>query len=430
MKRRELLKMMAISAGSVGMPLLSKPLFAQSSHYTGPLFLTLQVSGAWDVSSFCDPKINILGAPEINRWSQTTNIQQAGNIPYAPFGNNSALFEKYYKDMLIINGVDTQTNAHSVGILHNWSGRNSVGYPSLPALFSATYAPNLPLSYINFGGYANSAGLVRYSRLNGIDNLGELLIPNVADVDKSRSYRNVSDMEKIIALQQRRLNRLSNNEALLPRQRNNAAAYAAALNNGADLEAFANTLLAVDSFQEDVEVGGTGSSDLFTQIQLSVLAFASGVGCSGDLYVKGFDTHNDHDQDHEPRLAHLADAIDYLWSYAEEQGIADRLTLMIASDFARTPYYNSTDGKDHWPIGSVVCMKKEASWGNRVVGSTDGAQAALALNPTTLVQDDNGVVIQPGHIHKALRTELGLDGAGLAFPFELVDNLDIFNPAL
>jgi len=430
MKRRELLKMMAMSASSVGMPLLAKPLFAQSSQYTGPLFLTLQVSGAWDVSSFCDPKTNISGAPEINRWSQTAGIQQAGNIPYAPFGNNNALFEKYHRDMLIINGVDTQTNAHSVGILHNWSGRNAVGYPSLPALFSATYAPNLPLSYINFGGYANSAGLVRYSRLNGIDNLGELLIPNVADIDKSKSYRNVSDMEKIAALQQQRLDRLSNNETLLPRQRNNAAAYAAALNNGADLEAFANTLLAVDSFQEEVEVGGTGSSDLLTQIQLSVLAFSAGVACSGDLYVKGFDTHNDHDQDHEPRLAHLADAIDYLWTYAEEQGVADRLTLMIASDFARTPYYNSTDGKDHWPIGSVICMKKEASWGNRVVGSTDSAQAALALNPSTLVQDNNGVIIQPGHIHKALRTELGLNGAGLAFPFELTDDLDIFNPAL
>mgnify|MGYP000311779125 CR=1 FL=1 len=430
MKRRELLKMMAMSASSVGMPLLAKPLFAQSSQYTGPLFLTLQVSGAWDVSSFCDPKTNISGAPEINRWSQTAGIQQAGNIPYAPFGNNNALFEKYHRDMLIINGVDTQTNAHSVGILHNWSGRNAVGYPSLPALFSATYAPNLPLSYINFGGYANSAGLVRYSRLNGIDNLGELLIPNVADIDKSKSYRNVSDMEKISALQQQRLDRLSNNETLLPRQRNNAAAYAAALNNGADLETFANTLLGVDSFQEEVEVGGTGSSDLLTQIQLSVLAFSAGVACSGDLYVKGFDTHNDHDQDHEPRLAHLADAIDYLWTYAEERGVADRLTLMIASDFARTPYYNSTDGKDHWPIGSVICMKKEASWGNRVVGSTDSAQAALALNPSTLVQDNNGVIIQPGHIHKALRTELGLDGAGLAFPFELTDDLDIFNPAL
>jgi len=430
MKRRELLKMMAMSASSVGMPLLAKPLFAQSSQYTGPLFLTLQVSGAWDVSSFCDPKTNISGAPEINRWSQTAGIQQAGNIPYAPFGNNNALFEKYHRDMLIINGVDTQTNAHSVGILHNWSGRNAVGYPSLPALFSATYAPNLPLSYINFGGYANSAGLVRYSRLNGIDNLGELLIPNVADIDKSKSYRNVSDMEKISALQQQRLDRLSNNETLLPRQRNNAAAYAAALNNGADLETFANTLLGVDSFQEEVEVGGTGSSDLLTQIQLSVLAFSAGVACSGDLYVKGFDTHNDHDQDHEPRLAHLADAIDYLWTYAEERGVADRLTLMIASDFARTPYYNSTDGKDHWPIGSVICMKKEASWGNRVVGSTDSAQAALALNPSTLVQDNNGVIIQPGHIHKALRTELGLDGAGFAFPFELTDDLDIFNPAL
>ena len=53
---------------------------------------------------------------------------QAGNIPYAPFANNTAFFEKYHSRMLVINGVDAQTNSHTVGIVHDWSGRTAEGY--------------------------------------------------------------------------------------------------------------------------------------------------------------------------------------------------------------------------------------------------------------------------------------------------------------
>ena len=61
--------------------------------------------------------------------------------------------------MLVINGVDAQTNSHTVGIVHNWSGRNSEGYPTTTALLAAHYAPDLlTVPYLNFGGYSRHGG--------------------------------------------------------------------------------------------------------------------------------------------------------------------------------------------------------------------------------------------------------------------------------
>ena len=103
---------------------------ASADLYDGPLLVTLQVSGGWDVTSFCDPKTNVAGERDINNWANSADIQTAGNINYAPFAGNAAFFDAHYQDILIINGVDAQTNSHTTGVLHNWSGRNSEGYPS------------------------------------------------------------------------------------------------------------------------------------------------------------------------------------------------------------------------------------------------------------------------------------------------------------
>lgn len=34
--------------------------------------------------------------------------------------NNRAFFERFYRDMLVINGIDTQTNSHDDGRRHTW----------------------------------------------------------------------------------------------------------------------------------------------------------------------------------------------------------------------------------------------------------------------------------------------------------------------
>ena len=114
-----------------------------------------------------------------------------------------------------------------------------------------------------------------------------------------------------------------------------------------------------------------------------------------------------------------------LWTLAEEKGLADRITLVIGSDFGRTPYYNSEDGKAHWPIGSVMVMAKNAPWGNRVLGSTDEVQNAQPTNPSTFVRDDTGgTIIYPKHVHKSLRRYLGLENTAVDANFQFSNTKD------
>lgn len=405
------------SAAALSLP--TARVFAAPEDYTGRFFVTLQADGAWDVSSFCDPKINQTGSPEINVWSRTQDIESAGNIAFAPVANNAAFFQKYYQDMLVINGIDAQTNSHSTGVLHNWSGKNSAGYPSLTALFAANNAPDLPLAYLNYGGYAETARLIRYTRLDDIRALLGVLTPNVVTWDRNLRYRDDNMLNIVKQRQQERLARLRADQSALPRQSYAMDTYAQARSNASGLTDFANVIPPDSELQQRETITNQVSSTLRAQIQVTLLALQSGSACSADLHVRGFDTHTDHDNQHFPILAHLTDAIDYFWTTAEAQGIADRITLLIASDFARTPFYNASNGKDHWPIGSAIVMERNASWGNRVVGSTDEGQNANELN---------GTLIYPRHLHKALRDYLGIGLSPLAspFPFDNTEDLPFF----
>ena len=113
MRRRTLLK--GLLAGAAGAaPGFRLPL-VHAADYRGKLFVFVQANGGWDPTSFCDPKANTPGEPVINHWAERDEIRQAGSIAYAPFARNAAFFEKYHRRMLVINGVDAQTNSHTVG---------------------------------------------------------------------------------------------------------------------------------------------------------------------------------------------------------------------------------------------------------------------------------------------------------------------------
>jgi len=430
MKRRSLLKLAAAGSTLCATPFAR--VYAAPEPYDGRIFVTVQAAGAWDVTSFCDPKLNVPGELEINHWAQSGEIQTEGNILFAPFGNNNRFFQKYKNYMMVINGVDSQTNAHTVGETHTWSGRNSAGYPSLTSLFAKANAPDVPMSYINFGGYGETAKIIRSSRLDNVDALLNVLQPNaIPERDNSdETYRYPSVLNRIQQAQQERLKRHLATENSLPRKKFKMEAYYDARANSSILERFASVIPPADQLQGRLAIGQVTNSNLLQQVQIAVLAFKSGVSSAADFFLNGFDTHSNHDRDHEPLLSHLLDGIDYLWDYAEELGIADRLTVMISSDFGRTPFYNDSNGKDHWPVTSAVLMEKDAPWGNRVIGLTDEGHNALSINPGTLQRDDsNGTKIYPKHIHKAVRDYLGI-GYQPFFPFNNTEDFDFFNADL
>ena len=431
MKRREMLKCLLAAAGSAAAG-FRLPL-ANAQDYLGKLLVVVQADGGWDPTSFCDPKANTPDEPVINHWAERDEIREAGNIPYAPFASNEAFFEKYHSRMLVINGVDAQTNSHTVGIVHNWSGRNSEGYPAMTALMSAAHGSELPVSYLSFGGYSRTGGVTRYTRLNNADLLRSIAVPDIVSGDPEERYISEADWASLRSRLSAKTERLAAAPGLLPDEARNRNLYRTAFEASEGLKAYADAIPPEDELEQQQEVrstaGETYSSELRRQAQLAVLAFKSGVAVSADLWLGGFDTHDDHDANQSVLLANLTDSVDYLWDYAEVHGVADRLVVVIGSDFGRTNFYNSQNGKDHWPIGSYIVMEKGRSWTDRVVGETDGLHFTHKMNPVTLERDDeSGTIIYPKHVHKAVRRYLGMeDSAGaLRFPFSNTENFAFF----
>ena len=415
--RRDLLKFAAMSPflGYIPQHALAVTPFA------GKFVVTVQAEGAWDVTCFCDPKENQPGELPITNWSRTNETQNVGNIRYAPFANNEAFFKKHASKMLVINGVDSQTNAHGIGETVNWSGRTAAGFPTLTALYSAIKAPTLPMSYVSFGGYSRTENLIRSTQLGwSVDQVGELLRPNMSN------DRSIIDDELWSIIKT-----LHANES-----RSALSADGMIAGNRRSREAFLSSVLATDPLVEfgqmlpsrDQLAPRGVKGFLKQQAQFAVLAFKAGVSVAADLNLGSFDSHEDNDSQQAPLLAELTDGIDYLWDAAEEAGIADRLLVIVGSDFSRTPYYNAGEGKDHWPYGSYIIMEKGANYTNRMIAGTDEVQDIAKIDPKTLKPSTFGTKILTSHVHDALRDYLGLANAATTavFPFNNTEKFNFF----
>lgn len=431
MNRRHFIKLAGLTSVMTTLP-AAFTLRAAPTDFSGKFLVTVQAEGGWDVTSFCDPKMNLPGEDQINHWAINDETREAGNIRYAPFGNNQAFFEKYHRDMLIINGIDVQTNSHTAGVTHNFSGRIAEGFPTLSALHAAHSAPDLPIAYINNGGYAETAGIIRHTRLDNVHQLRNIVAPNTTEWNPDEKWLPTADWALIEQTRNTRMAAQLQRQELTLRQRLALGGYKSALDNASVLNDFLHTLQNTGGLSE-IEQGANFYSSFKRQSELALIAMKSGVSVAADLNVGGFDTHQNHDIEQGALMAHVTDSIDHFWTFAEQLGIAERIVMVVMSDFGRTPHYNDTNGKDHWPISSAMVMERGAPWGNRMVGATDGGHNVMAIDPLSLQPDssNNGKIIYPKHVMQSLREYLGVADQAVAAPFQFNngENFDFFNAA-
>lgn len=435
LSRRQILKLGAFGMGTIATRNARVWASDTDPAYQGPLLVSLQLEGGLDVTQFCDPKVNTPGERKINHWADNADPSQHGRISFAPIADNERFFSRFGRDTLVVNGVDAQTNSHDTGQLFNWTGSNSEGQPSLSALFAAAQSPSAPFAYNVFGGRPRTAGLITYNRIGDTAQLRGLVEPNRERWSGGRQLRPEAEM---VAIQQHvtaSLKALLENPSLTPRQRTNVARFGDAVSGRDQMRRLVDVLPDADQYVEGTQlnIGGMNLySNLKQQMQSALLVFQSGLGSAADLVLSGFDSHDNHDAIHEGLLSHLSDAIHYFWEYAETLGLAERITLIIGSDFGRTNCYNDGAGKDHWPIGSYLIMGKDVPWGNRVVGATDELHYTRAIDPTNLrtTRSARGVVVTPAHIHRALRQQLGIEAFAETHGLGLSDTplLPLFEP--
>ena len=433
MKRRSFLQLMAATGLTSTVPsfMLSanQVQAAEIEPYSGDFYVLIDAEGGWDVTSFCDPKQN----SSINKWAitDTTKTIVDSPIQYAPFAHNERFFTQHHNDMLVVNGIDSQTNAHQAGRRHNWSGRLAEGYPSFAALVAAIKAPELPLAYISNGSYNQTADLLTYtlmqdpSALNKLVYQDQFLDFDPASDDLARFYHRKNTRDILAQYQQQRLERLQAQESLASRLEKSIAQFASAKNGQPLLDRLAanipNTL--VDYFDSDGEW-----NPLLRQAQIALAAYKSGLCVSCDLVSWGFDTHANHDVDQGTAMRRLQNGIEFLWAEAERQGIAHKLKVLVSSDFGRTPEYNDGEGKDHWPVGSAIFMQKNASWADRVIGSTSVNHEALAIDPVSFQPNESGIVLQPKDIQQNMRRLAGIDQHPLSLKFPLAsESMNFFS---
>ena len=163
MHRRKLLKYLAGSGLALTVPLKG---VAQSAA-VDRFWITVNAGGGWDPTLFIDPKGDrprLDGRGPVNRYPTAAITEVAGiRIPTAypqdsempdanSPGNFANFFPRHASRLLVINGIDTQTNNHDAGSRFVWSGKIEEGYPSFAALAAAASAPSEPLAYISNWG--------------------------------------------------------------------------------------------------------------------------------------------------------------------------------------------------------------------------------------------------------------------------------------
>ena len=326
--------------------------------------------------------------------------------------------------MLVINGIDSQTNAHEAGVRHTWSGRLSHGYPSFSAIAAAALGPNLPLAYISNGGYKETAGITQYTLMQDPTSLKKLVFPNQfldydteGDWDPAKQYHRTAAIDLIQQAKLDRLTRLRAQSQLTPKQVSSLSDLFNARVGVDQLAPLAQTM--PEELVSNIDNDGEWNP-LMRQAQIALASYEAGLCVAADLTMWGFDTHANHDEEHSTALQRLQNGINYLWEEATRRGIENRLVVLVSSDFGRTPSYNDGNGKDHWPISSSIIMAKDQSWTNKVVGATTSDHETMSIDPTTLQLSASGVQLQPKHIQQAMRELAGIEDheISLRFPLE------------
>jgi uncharacterized protein (DUF1501 family) len=387
---------------------------AQSAGYQGKILVNIHASGGLDASSWADPRER---DPAMNNYAAAgTPAGVAGNIRFAPMGNNAAFFARYFNQMLVINGVHSETNGHDDGTRAHATGRLDMGYPNISELFASVHGKGLPMPWMNSGGFSVSAGLVAPTPIPNANNWRALISPNSASA--TQDFIKEADILKTQAARAARVQAQIAAGASVPRSQ----LVAQQLGGASDSRAL---LARVAQFTP-------ATFDTIAQAHVGLIAAQAGICSTIQLSSGGFDGHSQLANSYAQALPRLTDMVDYVMQKSAALGLSDRILLRIYSEFGRTPI-NSGNGKDHWAVGTQILMEAAPAWGNRVFGASGPKHEQLKINPATGAVDPvNGIVMRPRHIHEQLRRYLGIQTNDPKFALKVpaAEMFDFFNPAL
>jgi uncharacterized protein (DUF1501 family) len=151
-----------------------------------------------------------------------------------------------------------------------------------------------------------------------------------------------------------------------------------------------------------------------TLIPGAFLTLSAGLSPYVTLSIDGFDTHSNHFGQHVPLMRQVASQIAILIndlrttedSQQPGTSLMDNTTILINSEFVRTPDLNAGSGTDHWPSASAILLGKGVQ-DNTLIGRTDDNAQALGWVNGAAVTRTTETQITPEHLVATLLDHMG-----------------------
>lgn len=453
MQRRDFVKLAGLTGLSLFLPWgLSSQARADQAKWGGPYFLHMHAGGGWDPTIFCDGKITASGVTPAFENRLVLEATEVNGIPVPSAGPDGKFFLRdnregsrpledphhffstVGKDVLVFNGLDTQTNNHETGVQGLACGHNDVELPALAALYAGVVARqrDVPLAFLAHGGYNRTGDVVGASRFPG--NKVPLLI-NPFHAGTDRPFVSDFASKRILEMREERLAALER-QATLPRNKRTLSAMRDAMRGGGAVELLQSVIDApaptIEPFMDGIppearDYVASGDNPLFLELgkplETILRCFQAGISASATYGQGGFDTHSDHDRNQQAELGRFVARLRYVILRAQQLGLSDKLYVLVTSDFGRTPRYNSGNGRDHWNVTSALLVGPGIR-GGRAIGKTDEAFKAMRVAPNDVTRllpdsDRSGARIHSSHLHRELRRVLGVDKAEFINQFPL-----------
>ncbi|MCB9683171.1 MAG: DUF1501 domain-containing protein [Alphaproteobacteria bacterium] len=373
---------------------------AQALQASRRRFVFFFARGGWDTTRVFSP---MLSAPAVDTEPIAVRVVR-GDLEWVDHPDRPSVgdfFRTYGERAAVVDGMLVRSVNHAVCERLVLTGEARLGAPDWPSVLGSVVGSEHALPNLVLGGPSVPGALHRYTSIIGrSDQLQDLL-------DGQVFQRGDLDVRSLTTRTEGRVDALVRARV--------EAAFAgsdASTTRGQMLDAYLDGLDRMDRLRDDAQLvrfDGEGSS----QIQTVVDLLRHGVARCVCFAKTGFDTHARIDE-HGPLIEDLFGGINDLMALLDatpgetEARLSDETVVVVLSEMGRTPYRNTSDGKDHWPYTAAMVIGPGVRGGRRI-GGYDGYLNGQAVDLASGELAPSGTVITPKHLGATILALADLD---------------------
>ncbi len=429
--RRDLLRGAAGlgALAAFGAPLLRRPARGspglQDRYYIFCYFM-----GGWDLLLSLDPRDPATFREDLKK---TTRIQPGleyldsayqelvtTSVDGMVFGPCIGRLADHADKLCVVRGMSMETLTHEVGRRRFLTGRAPAGLQaqgsSLPTILATELGQSQALPQLSVLVESYNDGFPSYAsaiRVSSVDDLVRALQPNPVSLEEEAQAAVDALMRQAADCAGTQRSDVWR-EAMEYREASKAL-VTLGLDSAFD---FAADTAEMEEVRDRYGIDPEDLSSPEAQAATAVRAITSGISrCVSIRAGENLDTHGpEWATAHGPRLESGFDVVAAMIEELAEteyqdsgESWLDRTTIIGFSEFGRSPLLNSSGGRDHY-LHNACFLAGGGVRGGRVIGeSSDTGMAPTTTDLSTGEPSDDGEVVKPEHIYRAVLVSAGIE---------------------